>query len=136
MKVVLYMATSINGYIAKADDNTDWLSPEDNASFENICREFGNIILGRRSYETLKEDVPFPFFDVFSVVVTRQKIKNLWEEKALFTDKSPKEIIEVLHNKGFENILLGGGGKTNAAFMKSGLVDEIYFDVEPIVFGR
>jgi len=38
--------------------------------------------------------------------------------------------------KEFETIILTGGGKLNGAFMKEGLVDEIYLDVEPTVFGK
>ena len=136
MKITLYIATSINGYIAKPDDNTDWLSEEDNAGFEQKCSEYGNVVLGRRSFETLKEDVPFPFFGVTSVVMTHQKIQNVWGDKAIFTDASPEEIVAMLQDKGFENILVGGGGQVNAAFLKAGLIDEIYVDIEPVLFGK
>jgi dihydrofolate reductase len=132
----LYIATSINGYIAKPDDNTEWLSAEDNDSFEKKCREYGNVVLGRRSFETLKEDVPFPFFDVTSVVVTRQKIENTWGEKAIFTDAPPQEIVAMLQQVGFENVLIGGGSQINAAFLKAGQIDDIYVDIEPVLFGK
>jgi len=40
-----------------------------------------------------------------------------------------------LKKKGFSEILVAGGGKLNASFMQKGLVDEIYLDIEPFVFG-
>ena len=42
----------------------------------------------------------------------------------------------MIEEKGFEKAFLAGGGQLNASFMKEGLVDEIYLDVEPLLFGK
>ena len=54
MKVILYQAMSVNGYIAGAHDETPW-SDEEWKSFSKAVSEAGNIIIGRRTYELMKK---------------------------------------------------------------------------------
>jgi len=60
----------------------------------------------------------------------------MWGEKVVVTDGSPKDILALLEAKGFKTVFLAGGGQLNSSFMKDGLVDEVYFDVEPLLFGK
>ena len=46
MKIILYMAATVNGYIAKIDDDTDWISAEEWDSYSNIIRKTGAMIIG------------------------------------------------------------------------------------------
>lgn len=136
IKVILYMAISVNGMVAKLDDDTSWTSEEDWKSFNSVGKKVGNIIMGRRTFEIMREDNQFPVEDLFNVVVTHQDVKNEWGEKALFTPNSPEWILTKLEEMGFKEAFIGGGGGINSLFLKSGLVDEIYLDVEPVVFGK
>lgn len=68
--------------------------------------------------------------------MTHKPLENKWGDKVIFTDKSPKEVLKMLEEKGFDTAFLAGGGHINSAFIKDGLIDEIYLDVEPIVFGK
>ncbi|MBI2622162.1 dihydrofolate reductase [Candidatus Microgenomates bacterium] len=136
MKTILYMGISINGYIAKADDNTDWTSKEDWDGFYKHSKVARNIILGKRTFDLAVSDGTFPFPDCLNVVMTHQKVDNKWGKRVVFTDKSPREILEMLQESGFKEVFVAGGGHINSSFMKDGLIDEIYVDVEPIVFGK
>lgn len=42
----------------------------------------------------------------------------------------------MLEEKGFTTVFLAGGGALNASFMKEKLINEIYLDVEPVIFGK
>ena len=44
--------------------------------------------------------------------------------------------MKVLEDKGFSVTLVGGGGQADTAALESGMVEELYIDVEPLVFGR
>ena len=130
------MGMSANGYIAKADGNSEFTSEEDLKGFYEGSKKAGNIIMGKNTYlEALKQGY-FPFPDSLNIVAAHEKIENKWGEKVLFTDKSPEEILDMLKTKGFNIAFLAGGGKLNSSFMASGLIDEIYIDVEPLVFGK
>ncbi len=69
-------------------------------------------------------------------MVSNQDIENKWGNNVLITDKSPKDIIDLLEERKFNEVFLAGGGQLNSSFLKENLVDEIYLDVEPIVFGK
>lgn len=131
MKVILYMAMSANGYIAQTDGETPWSEAEWEGFSEAVGRA-ENIIVGRKTYEIMKsvneiEKIGNPF-----VIVVSSEYQNT--DSAVFV-KSPLDAMRVLEERGVDEVLVAGGGMLNAAFMSMGLIDEIYLDVEPIVFG-
>lgn len=136
MKTILYMGITPNGYIAKADGDSEWTSKEDLAGFYEQSKAAGNIIMGKGTFRAASGYGYFPFPDAVNVVVAHERIENTWGDKVIVTEKPPKEILAMLEAKGFTTAFLAGGGQLNSAFMKEGLVDEIYFDVEPLIFGK
>ncbi len=136
MKVILYMGITPNGYIAKEDGNSEWTSDEDLKGFYDESRKAGNIILGKNTFLEASRQGYFPFPEAVNVVVTHQKFENRWGKNVIFTDKSPKDIISMLKEMGFSTAFLAGGGLLNASFAREGLIDEMYFDVEPVLFGK
>ncbi len=133
MKVTLYMAMTVNGMIAKENDETPW-SDAVWISYYNVAKQFKAIILGRRTYEIMREINEFEKIEnPFTVVVTNQKLTN---SKNFAFVKSPRNAIKLLKEKGFSKALLGGGAHLNAAFAKENLIDEIILDIEPMLFGK
>jgi len=132
MEVILYMAISVDGYIAKKDGETPW-SDEEWKSFSKKVEEIGNIVIGWNTYNVMKKGKEFKEIgDPLTIVVTSKKQEN--KEKVMFVD-SPESALEVLKEKGFSKTLIAGGSILNSSFMKKGLVNEMFLDVEPFVFG-
>ncbi|MSR73230.1 dihydrofolate reductase [Candidatus Parcubacteria bacterium] len=136
MKTLLYMGITINGYIAKADGDSQFTSEEDLKSFFDHSKNAGNIIMGKNTFIEASKQGYFPFPEALNVVLTHEKLDNKWGRNVLFTDKSPKDVLAFLKEKGFDTAFIAGGGKVNSSFIKEKLIDEIYIDVEPVVFGR
>lgn len=133
MKVILYMAISLNGMIAKSDDDTSWISKEEWDSYSLAVRTAGNLIVGHRTYCILTKQPEFSEFkDVKIVVVAQENFQTLAPNHLVA--HSPKEALEIL--KVFEEVVVAGGGALNASFMEENLVDEIFIDIEPIVLGK
>jgi len=130
------MGITANGYIARENGNSEFTSEEDLQGFYDHSKSAGNIIMGKNTFIEASKYGYFPFPDALNVVVTKEKIENKWSEKVLFTDKSPKEILDQLAERKFSTAFLAGGGLLNSSFLKAGLVDEIYLDVEPLIFGK
>lgn len=132
MKVILYMAISANGMIAKIDDNTSWISKEEWDSYSLAVRTAGNLIVGHRTYGILTKQPEFvELKDVKLVVVAEQNFETL--AKNHLVANSPKEALKLL--SGFDEIIVAGGGALNASFLSENLIDEIYLDIEPIILG-
>lgn len=136
MKVILYMGITPNGYIAKEDGNSEWTSDEDLDGFYKESKKAKNIILGKNTFLEASRQGYFPFPGAINVVVTHQTFENKWGKDVIFTDKSPKEILVMLEGMGFDTAFLAGGGMLNASFAREGLIDEIYLDIEPLLFGK
>lgn len=136
MKTILYMGISANGYIAKADGNSEWTSDENLKGFYEHSKNAGNIIMGKNTYLIALQYRYFPFPDSLNVIVSNEQIKNTWGDNVIVTDKSPKEILSMLGKKGFTMAFLAGGGQLNTSFAKEELIDEIYLDVEPLILGQ
>ena len=136
MKVVLYMAITANGYIAKEDGDTSWVSDSDWGRFIELTKKFRNMVIGRKTYEAMLKEGQFPLADCHNIVMTSRDIENKWGEKVIFTNESPREVMKLVEETGCADVLLAGGGHLNGSFMAKGLVDEIYLTIEPIVFGK
>jgi len=135
MKVILYLATSVNGHTTVSEDGTDWVTPQTIESFDSLNTECGVIVMGKRTYESFGSD--FPQKNCLNIVMTNDS--ELLEKQidgALFTNKSPKEVIEIAEQKEFNKLFLIGGMKTNSSFLKVNLIDEIWINIHPIIIGN
>ncbi len=127
------MTITANGYIATKDDNVDWISKESWKSYLNTIRKMDAVIIGRRTYDLM----PRKEFqkNCHYIVLTHKKPSKSKTSNILFNNRSAKEVLAFLKKNRFKKVCIAGGSKTNASFMKTGLIDEIYLDVEPIILG-
>lgn len=137
MKVTLYMATTIDGFIATYSDDSSWVSEVDWPYFQKFIKSNEVILMGRKTYEKGIEEKVFPYEGALNIVVTSNKklLKRKPNKKELFTNKTPKELIEYLKEKGYKNIGIIGGGRFNGSMLKEKFINEIYIDVHPLILG-
>lgn len=135
MKVIIYNAISIDGYIADANQQTDWVSETDWKQFNRLVKQKKAIVMGSTTYEA-SEDA-FPYACELNIVMTSQeKFLNMNKNPdTIFTNKTPQEVVQMVKKQGFKELLVIGGGKLNASFMKAGLVTEVIVDIHPIILG-
>lgn len=136
MKVILYMAQTINGVIARENYDEDFLSHRNWEVFVKLAEDIGCFIVGRKTYEEVKKWGEYNFDSVKAkkIIVSRDKKSKL--ATGYISTKSPKNALDKASELGFTKVLLTGGGTLNSAFMKAGLVDEIIINIEPFVLGR
>ncbi|MBS3081039.1 dihydrofolate reductase [Candidatus Pacearchaeota archaeon] len=134
MKIILYMAMSLNGMIAKTNDNTSWITPEEWNSYSSTVRKAGALIVGRRTYNILTKQPEFKEFkNVKLVVVSKKQNPELVNDSHLIAE-SPEKALELL--KDFKEIIVAGGGILDNSFIEKNLVDEVYIDIEPIILTK
>lgn len=133
MKVILYMAISANGMIAKKDDDTSWISVDEWNSYSLAVRKAKCLVVGRRTYHILTKQPEFSELkSVKLVVVSEKDFTTIAPNHSVA--HSPKEALELL--KEYEEVIVAGGGTLNASFLTDNLIDEIYLDIEPIIIGE
>jgi dihydrofolate reductase len=133
MKVTLYMAISIDGFIAKKDGDSEWVSPVDSENFEAKIKEKGCIVLGRRTFDQYRREL-YPVKGVTNIVLS-SKAPDEKVEGTIFAT-SPREALRVAEEKGHSEVLLIGGGRTNGALLNENLIDELILSVHPLVLGE
>ena len=134
MNVILYMAMSVNGYIATPDHKTPW-SKEEWHSFSQTVKKTKNIIIGRKTYELMTKQNEFKKIgNPFTIVVTSHHFSSPFSH--VHAVSSPLAGLQLLHQHGFKHALVAGGSALNTSFLNENLIDEIYLDIEPVLFGQ
>jgi dihydrofolate reductase len=133
MKVILLMAVTVDGKIAKrADHAAMWTSKADKKLFVEETKKAGVIIMGQTTYGTIGRPLP----GRLNIVMNPKPDASLNLPNTLeFTNTQPKELLVELEKRGFESVILGGGATINGLFLKLGLIDEVWLTVEPKIFG-
>lgn len=130
----MYMAISIDGYIAKKDGDSDWVSEVDSKIFEKKIKETGCIVVGRKTFDQYYDDL-YPVEGVTNIVLTNDATRQDKNENVIFVP-SPKEALQVAEQEGHDKVLLIGGGHANGAFIQDNLIDEVFLSVHPLVLGE
>src|SRR3989344_2877907 len=105
MKVILYMAISVNGFIAKPDHDTPWTNEEFN-SYSNKVKEVGNMIIGKTTFDLMHEERAFAYLNEPFVVIITSSEKKPPRENTVYV-KTFMEAVKVLEDKGFSVTLVG-----------------------------
>jgi dihydrofolate reductase len=135
MKISIYMAVSANGFISNSRNVPDWLSPEYELGFGSICKKYKAIIMGKTTYKILAPDyLPLTSSGTTIVLTTDKELKSE-NPTVVFTQKDAPGIVQILTNRGHKEAVIVGGARTISAFVKAGLVTDIYFVMEPVLFG-
>lgn len=132
------MAISSNGIIATETGDEEFLSHENWEKFCELAREFGNFVVGRKTYEAVKKwDGGYNFDDLVGVekIIISQD-KNFKLDKGYILANSPEDALAKLSQKGFKKVLVTGGANINSAFAKANLLDEVVLNFEPVVVGK
>jgi dihydrofolate reductase len=136
MKIVLFMAMSLNGMIADKDGNEDFLSHANWETFCKLAKEHGCFIIGRKTYEIVQKWESYNFNNVdakLKIVVSKEN--DLILEKPFLLVNSPEEAIKKASSMNFGSAILTGGSTINSAFIKEDLVNEIILNIEPAIIG-
>lgn len=129
------MATTIDGFIANKDGNSDWVSPVDTDNFMSQIHNKGCIIVGSTTFHQYLDEL-YPVDGVINIVLSSKEEKSDDEKKLYFLSRTPHEVVEFLESRGQHEALLIGGGITNAIFLEAGLIDEVILTVHPMILGN
>lgn len=139
MKVVAIVVASINGKITRRSESNiySWTSKEDSDFFFSKISASKLIVMGSSTYEAVRDDIKLKKKKL-RIVMTKTPQKYSKEKLAgilEFSSEDPLVLVHRLEKKGYRKMLLVGGSKIYASFLKEKLIDEIYLTIEPLIFG-
>ena len=135
MKVTLYMAISIDGFVATKDGGFDWVSEIDAEHFAREIAEKGCIVVGSTTFYQFLHDL-YPIAGVSNIVLSSSKKSDPNMPATVLFAANAEQALQLAETKGHEEVLLIGGGHTNGAFLKENLIDEIILSVHPLILGN
>ncbi len=140
MEATVYVATSIDGFIARENGSLDWLPAIEEGGEDYGYRKFLDsvdaIVMGRRTYETVRSFGSWPYGKKPLIVLSSRQVeipRNIADTVESMS-APPTEVVRRLGGRGFRHLYIDGG-KTIQGFLREGLIDRLIITRIPILLG-
>jgi dihydrofolate reductase len=141
MTVVYYAATTLDGYIAEADDSLGWLLDYDGsepgvdaspAGYDEFYAGVGAMVSGSVTYEWILEHTDeWPYHGKPYWVLSSRELPGVDGEDVRFGGTFE----EMIASAGDRKLWVVGGGGVASQFAEAGLLDQVWVTVVPVVIG-
>jgi len=137
-KIILYIAMSLDGYIAKSDGDISFLvqveQEGEDYGYSAFTQTVDTVILGRKTYDkVLSMGFKEPYGDRQVFVLTRHPHHST--DKITFYSGSLPELISSLKGETGKHIYCDGGAETVHLFLQENLFDELIISIIPVLLG-
>ena len=137
-KTIVYIAASLDGYIAKPGDDLSFLStvqlPGEDYDYGDFIKTVDTVIVGRKTYEWVMTQVAaFPHADKESYIITRTARPAIG--KTTFYTGNLKDLVLSLKSRPGKNIFIDGGAEVVNALLQDMLIDEFIISIIPVLVG-
>ena len=138
--IILYTASSLDGFIAKEDGNLEWLEQlpnPDNSDYgyHAFYQNIDTTLMGYKTFEFVKsKEATSHYAKTKNFVFTRQK--NLPAEQYITFINDPIPFTKKLKGQPGKDIWLVGGGEINSLLLTNNLIDQMIISVIPIILGN
>ncbi|MGB3692423.1 MAG: dihydrofolate reductase family protein [Spirulinaceae cyanobacterium] len=137
----VYIATSLDGFVATKDGGLDWLydSPNPERSdygYAEFMSRIDAIVMGRNTFEKILTFDEWPYEKpVFILSNSLSQLPEDMLDKANIVSGDIKKLIEQLHQQGYRNLYVDGGSVIQS-FLQEDMIDEIIIARIPILLGE
>lgn len=143
VKCSVFIATSLDGFIARKNGDLDWLPGSDGEAggedygFSEFFASIDTLVMGRKTYELALTFKEWPYRGKNVIVLSSgfpEEPKSL-NEGVKGTSSSPADLIQRLASSGSEHVYIDGG-KTIQSYLQAGLVHDITITRIPVLIGE
>lgn len=138
-KLILYISSSMDGYIAKPNDDLSFLEmvqkEGEDYGYHDFIKTVDTVILGRKTYDwVMKQVATFPHADKETYIITRtEKLKT---GNINFYNGNLKDLVLGLKKEQGKNIFCDGGAEVVNELLQDGLIDEFIISIIPVLVGN
>ncbi|HET6398852.1 MAG TPA: dihydrofolate reductase family protein [Candidatus Thermoplasmatota archaeon] len=140
MRCSVFIATSLDGFIARRDGSIDWLPqpdasvPSEDHGYKTFLADVDAIVMGRNTFDLVLTFPGWPY-DRPVYVLTHRELPPLPEGAvAERVSGTPPEVVAALARKGHRHLYVDGGS-TITQFLASGLIDRMTITTIPVLIG-
>lgn len=143
-RVRVYLACSLDGYIAGPDDDLSWLDapsapsdeeplpPSEALNFDGFIAQVGAMLMGRRTYDVVEGMGHWIYGDLPVLVATHRSFASPQDTVRAVAGEISELIAQARDAAGEKDVYLDGGGLVRQA-LDAGLVDELILTFVPIL---
>lgn len=138
----VFIATSLDGFIARKDGDIAWLlqrdDPSEDHGYDAFIANIDVILMGRGSYEAMQDARPWPYSRpvlVLSTSLKDHRAPQALAGKVRFSDKSPEQAMAMLEAEGNRRVYVDGG-LVIQSFLRAGLIADMVITFVPVLLGE
>jgi dihydrofolate reductase len=133
----VFIATSLDGYIARSDGTFDFLSiverPDEDYGFAEFFASVDALVIGRNTYETALAFPEWPYAGKRCIVLTHRETPSVHGEQ--FFAGEPAALVDTLGLSGAQRLYVDGGAVIRQ-FLADGLIDDLTLSIVPMLLGQ
>ena len=137
-KIILFIASSLDGFIARIDGTIDWLFTGSDYGYAQFYDSIDTVLVGRKTFDQVLEFSKSPFENKKCFVFTRQT--NLYNQNnqnnqdVQFNHNIIETVKQLIKYPG-KDIWLVGGSEIISVLLHANLINEIILSIHPILLG-
>ena len=139
-KVSLFIAMSLDGYIADSKGGVDWLrghgDGEDIDTYSEFIKDIDTILMGWNTYHQIVTELSpneWIYHDFITYVITHNECAS--SEKIRFVNRNPVDLIKSLKKENGRDIWICGGANLVQQLVNQDLIDRYHITVIPTLLG-
>ena len=140
-KIVLFIAMSLDGYIADSHGGVEWLNGQDCDHkdidvYSEFVKDIDTILMGWNTYNQVTTELSpteWIYSDFTTYVFTHREMNST--EQIRFINKNPVDVVKKLKTQNGKNIWICGGANLIHQLMHHDLIDQYYISVIPTLLG-
>lgn len=138
----VFIAASLDGFIAKPDGSIDWLlardDPGEDHGYEDFIRDMDVIVMGRNTFATMRDHRPWPYTRpvlVLSRSASRDFVPPDLSGQVEVSNNDPSAVMAMLARRGCRRAYVDGGAVIQS-FLRLGLIQDMVVTRVPVLLGE
>lgn len=140
-KVILYIASSLDGYIADTDKSVDWIQGHDDSielpdTYTPFFDSIDTIIMGKKTYDQIVNELSpdkWPYTGALTYVFTHEPLSE--KEDIIFTQEKPCRLVNRIKKEGGKDIWVCGGADIINQLLEDDIIDVFHITTIPVILG-
>ena len=136
MKASVFIATSLDGFIARENGGIDWLpdNPEPHG-YDEFIASVDAIVIGRKTFETVLSFGGWAYGKTPVIVLSTKELTAPEGANCTFLSGDPGDVVAALELRGIKHIYVDGG-VTIQRFINAGAIDRLIITRIPVLIGE
>lgn len=137
----VFIATSLDGFIAREDGDIDWLlsrdDPDEDHGYRDFIRDIDGLVMGRGSFEAIARMGEWPYDRpvlVLSRTLASGPVPAHLNGSVRFADLAPAAAMQMLAAEGWRRVYVDGG-RIVQSFLREGLIADMVITQVPVILG-